>query len=106
METYVTRLSRDWPVDFALGFRPGEDFAKGEDHFRTLEARFGVRRDRLVFTGDSPNDARIALAAGVMFRGLLTKAFRPHDFHAVDPQVVLLERLDDLLGTLPVAQPR
>ena len=101
MQHYVERLARDWPVDLALGFRPGEDFAKGEDHFREIESQFGIARERLVFTGDSPNDARIAKRAGVAFRALLTAAFQPEDFRSVDSGVILLDRLDDLVTTLP-----
>jgi len=102
MQAYVDRLAQDWPVDFALGFRPEDGFAKGEDHFRTLEARFGFGRERMVFTGDSPNDARIARDTGVAFRALLTTAFRPEDFRAVDPAIVLLDGLDQLVATLPI----
>ncbi|MBW8753443.1 MAG: HAD family hydrolase [Sphingomonadales bacterium] len=100
MQHYVERLAHDWPVDLALGYRPEESFAKGEDHFRAIERHFGIARDRLVFTGDSPNDARIALGARVSFRALLTKAFGPEDFRAIDPDVVLLECLDDLVMTV------
>ncbi|MCW1429416.1 HAD family hydrolase [Novosphingobium sp. JCM 18896] len=102
MQVYVDRLARDWPVDFALGFRPEDGFGKGEDHFRALESRFGLGRERMVFTGDSPNDARIARDTGVAFRALLTSAFAAEDFRAIDPQIVLLERLDQLVGTLAI----
>jgi phosphoglycolate phosphatase-like HAD superfamily hydrolase len=101
MEHYVERLARDWPVDCALGYRPSDRFAKGEDHFRALEERFGLSRERFVFTGDSPNDARIARAARVQFRALLTDAFALQDFLAVDPQIVILSCLEELGGTLP-----
>jgi phosphoglycolate phosphatase-like HAD superfamily hydrolase len=101
MQTYVDRLARDWPIDCALGFRPEDNFAKGEAHFRTLEARFGLARAQLLFTGDSPNDARIARAAGVAFRALLTRAFRHEDFRAIDPHVVVLESLHELTASLP-----
>jgi len=101
MQRYVDRLARDWPVDLALGFRPQDNFAKGEDHFRVIEQHFGIGRDRLVFTGDSPNDARIAIRTGVTFRALLTRAFAVEDFLAVDPQVVVLDRLEELVATLP-----
>jgi phosphoglycolate phosphatase-like HAD superfamily hydrolase len=101
MEHYVERLARDWPIDCALGYRPADRFGKGEDHFRALEQRFALPRDRFVFTGDSPNDARIARAAGVAFRALLTDAFAAQDFLAVDPHVVILSRLEELGATLP-----
>lgn len=102
MQAYVDRLARDWPIDCALGFRPEDNYAKGEDHFCTLERHFGFGRERMVFTGDSPNDARIARDTGVTFRALLTTAFRAEDFRAVDPAVVLLEDLHQLVATLPI----
>ena len=101
MEHYVERLASDWPVDAALGYRPSDRFGKGEDHFAELEARFGLGRDRFLFTGDSPNDARIARATGVEFRALLTAAFAVQDFLAVDPHIVILSRLEELGATLP-----
>lgn len=101
MEHYVERLAREWPVDCALGYRPADRFGKGEDHFAALEAHFGMDRDRFVFTGDSPNDARIARTVGVQFRALLTRAFAAQDFLAVDPHIVILQRLEDLGATLP-----
>ena len=103
MQHYIDRLARDWPVDLALGFRPADGFAKGEDHFRAIEHHFGIGRDRLVFTGDSPNDARIAGGAGVLFRALSTEAFKPEDFQAIDADIVLLDRLDGLVASLPSA---
>lgn len=100
LECYVERLARDWPVDCALGYRaasagdPG--FAKGEAHFRTLEARFGVPRAAFLFTGDSPNDAHIAAAAGVRFRAILTDAFSQEDFERAVPGTRTLASLEEL----------
>ena len=103
MEPYVERMARDWPVDCALGYRPHDGFGKGEDHFRALEARFGLPRGQFLFTGDSPNDARIAAACGVAFRALLTRAFAAEDFLAVDPATVILHRLDDLAASAGIS---
>jgi phosphoserine phosphatase len=98
MQRYVSRMARDWPIDDALGFRPEDGFAKGEQHFAELERRFGLSRADMLFTGDSPNDARLARAAGVTFRALLTPAFARADFEAVDPEVQIIDRLVDVLA--------
>lgn len=98
---YVERLARDWPVDHALGYCPENNFGKGEDHFAALEQHFDMARERFLFTGDSPNDARIARASRVEFRALLTSAFAPEDFLAIDPEIRILNHLGELLATLP-----
>lgn len=103
MQRYVSRMAREWPIDAALGFRPEDGFAKGEQHFAELERRFGLNRAEMLFTGDSPNDARLARGAGVEFRALLTPAFARADFEAVDPDVVIIDRLDDILPPRPSA---
>lgn len=96
MEPYVERMARDWPVDCALGYRPQDGYGKGEHHFLTLEERFALPRSRFLFVGDSPNDARIAARCGVAFRALLTSAFTPADFTAVDAQIALISDLAEL----------
>ncbi|TXI12337.1 MAG: HAD family hydrolase [Novosphingobium sp.] len=100
LEHYVERLARDWPVDCALGYRAPSagdaGFAKGEPHFTAIEARFGIDRSAFLFTGDSPNDAHIAAAAGVRFRALLTDAFGPEDFERAVPGTRTLTSLAEL----------
>ena len=87
-------------MDCALGYRaasasdPG--FAKGEAHFQALEQRFGLPRASFLFTGDSPNDAHIAAAAGVRFRALLTDAFSQEDFERAVPGTRTLASLEEL----------
>ncbi len=95
-ENYVERMARDWPVDAALGYRQSDGFAKGETHFAALEARFNIKRNEMLFTGDSPNDARIALSCGVPFRALLTPEFSEADFTAADSDVQIIRSLDGL----------
>lgn len=99
LEVYVERMARDWPVDAALGYRAHDGFGKGEDHFRTLEQRFGADRSTFLFVGDSPNDARIAARAGVPFRALLTSAFSAEDFDAAVPGTLVLDDLAALTLT-------
>lgn len=98
MQRYVSRIAQDWPVDCALGYRPDDGFAKGEQHFAELERQFGLPRAAMLFTGDSPNDARLAKASGVAFRALLTPAFTRADFIAVDPEVIIIDSLDQVLA--------
>lgn len=107
LEVYVDRLAKDWPVDCALGYRPaGRDdpgFAKGEAHFLALEKRFGMARRHFLFTGDSPNDAHIAAAAGVRFCALLTEAFTQDDFEKAVPgtkTLSVLAELGDVFATV------
>jgi phosphoglycolate phosphatase-like HAD superfamily hydrolase len=92
-EHYVERIARHWPVDAALGYRQSDGFAKGEAHFVRLEAQFDIARSAILFTGDSPNDARIAQKCGVAFCALLTPEFTPADFQAVDADVKLLKNI-------------
>lgn len=104
LEVYVERLAHDWPVDCALGYRPAtaqtDGFAKGEAHFQALEERFSLDRSTFLFTGDSPNDAHIAAAAGVRFRALLTDAFTQDDFEKAVPGTRTLSSLDELRDVL------
>jgi phosphoglycolate phosphatase-like HAD superfamily hydrolase len=95
-EAYVQRMARDWPVDAALGYRESDGFAKGEAHFEALEAQFALARTDILFTGDSPNDARIAQRCGVDFRAILTPEFTAADFQAVDKNIKLLNSLTAL----------
>jgi phosphoglycolate phosphatase-like HAD superfamily hydrolase len=92
-EVYVQRMARDWPVDAALGYREADGFAKGEAHFAALEVQFALARTDILFTGDSPNDARIAKRCGVDFRAILTPEFTAADFQMVDEDIKLLDTL-------------
>lgn len=96
MEVYVERMAKNWPVDAALGYRSEDDYRKGEPHFRTLERRFSISRDEMLFTGDSPNDAKIAKACKVDFLALLTKEFVAADFRHHMPEVRTLDALEDI----------
>lgn len=107
LETYVHRLTLDWPVDCALGYRTEDGFGKGEAHFSVLERRYGLPRSAFLFVGDSPNDARIAASAGVPFLALLTPAFRKSDFETAVPGVASISHIDELesrFATRPVRQ--
>jgi phosphoglycolate phosphatase-like HAD superfamily hydrolase len=95
-EAYVQRMARDWHVDAALGYREADGFAKGEAHFAALEAQFTLVRSDILFTGDSPNDARIAQRCGVDFRAILTPEFTAADFQVVDKNIKLLDNLTAL----------
>jgi phosphoglycolate phosphatase-like HAD superfamily hydrolase len=95
-EYYVERMARTWPVDIALGYRERDGFAKGEAHFATLQNALSLQSDEILFTGDSPNDARIALRCGIEFRALLTPEFTAADFKAIAPDVKILHALSDL----------
>lgn len=96
MEIYVDRMAKDWPVDAALGYRPSDNYRKGDPHFKTLEERFSLSRDQMLFVGDSPNDARIARDCAVDFMALLTAEFVAADFRKYIPDVPTLTNLDEV----------
>lgn len=100
LEVYVERMAESWPVDMALGYRPSDNYRKGEPHFATLEEEFSVSRDKMLFTGDSPNDARIALGCGVDFMALLTPEFVIEDFQKHMPNVKALKSLKEISDNL------
>lgn len=96
MEIYVDRMAKDWPVDMALSYRPGDNYRKGEPHFITFEDHFSLSRHKMLFIGDSPNDARIAKSCKVDFMALLTKEFVPADFCEYLPDVHTLNTLSEI----------
>ena len=97
LEIYVERMAQNWPVDMALGYRPSDNYRKGEPHFATLEEKFSISRDKMLFTGDSPNDARIALGCKVDFLALLTPEFVVADFQKHMPDVRALNSLHEIV---------
>jgi phosphoglycolate phosphatase-like HAD superfamily hydrolase len=96
LETYVERLSGDWPVDIALGYQTQNGFCKGEPHFLKLEVCFGFSRDQMLFIGDSPNDARIAIQSVVPFFALLSGDFVKADFVRHNADIKFITQLSDL----------
>jgi phosphoglycolate phosphatase-like HAD superfamily hydrolase len=96
MEIFVDRMAKDWPVDMALGYRPSDNYRKGEPHFSTLENHFSLSRDKMLFIGDSPNDARIAKSCKVDFMALLTREFVAADFSKYLPDVRSLKTLQEI----------
>jgi phosphoglycolate phosphatase len=100
LEPYVQRLAAYWPVDAALGYRSKDDFGKGEPHFQNLEEHFGFSREKMIFIGDSPNDARFAAHSKVPFLALLTGEFAEADFTQYSPGVKCIARLSDLNASL------
>jgi len=96
LEPYVQRLTRYWPVDIALGYRSKDRFGKGEPHFQKLEERFGFPRQRTLFIGDSPNDARISAQSKVPFWALLTDNFAEAEFSQYQPDAKFITQLSDL----------
>ena len=100
LEPYVERLTHDWPVDAALGYRPEDGFGKGIPHFRWLEERFHFARKEMLFVGDSPNDARLAREAGVPFAALMNAGFEAGAYRRYHPEARLLPDLHALEGLL------
>jgi phosphoglycolate phosphatase-like HAD superfamily hydrolase len=96
LESYVKRLANNWPVDAALGYRSSDGFCKGEPHFQKLENDFGWSREQMLFIGDSPNDARIAVQSNIPFLALLSSEFVPEDFTKYYPDVKHIKQLSEI----------
>lgn len=96
LDTYVKRISKKWPIRLALGYQPDKNITKGSAHFSLLERHFGVPRQEMLFIGDSPNDARIALSEKVPFLALLTKAFSRDSFADIDNDIGCIENLCEI----------
>jgi len=54
-------------VDLALGAK--ENFYKGEDHFNFIKDKYNLRKEEMVFVGDSLKDGERAIDFGVDFIG-------------------------------------
>lgn len=63
----VDRLTDKLGIEFdmVLGYKPG--FAKGSDHFSHIEKELGVKRDDMIFVGDSIKDGERAKGFGIEF---------------------------------------
>jgi len=96
MDIYVDRVVKNCPVDAALGYRSYDNYRKGEPHFKTLEERFALNRNKILFIGDSPNDAKIAKSCNVDFLAMLTEEFVAADFRKHISDVSTLNRLDEI----------
>lgn len=83
--------------DLVLGAR--ENFYKGADHFRVVEARFRVTPAEMVFVGDSLKDGERARDYGVAFIGKVG-TFTRAEFEARFPGVRTVETLAELEGLL------
>jgi phosphoglycolate phosphatase-like HAD superfamily hydrolase len=83
--------------DLALGF--GGALAKGEPHISLVEKVLGVRRDRLVFIGDSLRDGELAEASGVRFIGR-SGTFTRREMAARFPAVPVIDSVTELPALL------
>ena len=54
-------------VDLALGAK--EDFYKGEGHFNFIKDKYNLRKEEMVFVGDSLKDGERAISCGIDFIG-------------------------------------
>ena len=98
LSIYVERLTRDWPVDLALGF-DGREFKKGPAHFEYIKKHFGVSEKEMLFIGDSLRDAELARKSGLFFVGV-TKIFPSENFRALYPSCFTIKGLSELREVL------
>lgn len=95
---YVKKLTRNWPIDLALGF-DGREFKKGPAHFEYLKKHFRVSGKEMLFIGDSLKDAELARKSGLFFVGV-TKIFPPEKFRIVYPSCFTIGNLSELKEVL------
>jgi len=87
LQENVNRVVDRWEVKInaALGYKY-DDFQKGTSHFEWLEQKFGFTRTQMIFIGDSPNDYKLACAAGVLFAAI-TWTFGHEKFLSLDRDI-------------------
>ena len=95
VDNFVKRESVEF--DYILGFR--ENFAKGKDHFKYIKEKSNCGLDELLFVGDSIKDAEKAYEYGIRFVAKLG-TFSREDFINKFPNIITIEKLNELLGIL------
>ncbi|MGI9535311.1 MAG: HAD family hydrolase [Thermodesulfobacteriota bacterium] len=87
LQENVNRIVDRWELNInaALGYKYN-DFQKGTMHFEWLEKKFGFTRTQMIFIGDSPNDYKLACAAGVHFAAI-TWTFSHEIFLSLDKDI-------------------
>jgi len=80
--------------DEVLGYR--DDFAKGDDHFEYLMDKYKLKKDEIVFIGDSWWDAKIAINSGVKFIAY-TRTFHRHNWERNYPDVLVIDEFGELI---------
>ena len=96
LDQFVAREGVEF--DVVLGCR--ENFYKGHHHFRHIEETLGLRRDELVFVGDSLLDGVKARECGVRFVAK-TGTFTADAFRRAHPGVATVERIAELASLVP-----
>jgi phosphoglycolate phosphatase-like HAD superfamily hydrolase len=86
-----------FPFDLVLGF--GDGLAKGRPHIDRAAAEFGVRRDQMLFVGDSLHDGEIAEAEGIPFVGL-AGTFSFERFAMRFPHLPVVRRFGELTALI------
>jgi phosphoglycolate phosphatase-like HAD superfamily hydrolase len=80
--------------DLVLGF--GDGLAKGDPHVARAEETFRVRREEMMFIGDSLHDGEIAAASDIPFVGL-AGTFSKERFALKFPHLPVVQRFSELV---------
>ncbi len=91
-EQYVRGAGLD--VDLVCGWAPG--FAKGSAHFTQVSNRTGAVKEKIVFVGDTLEDARIAQNSGIHFVARVGTV-AASEFKKLNPSVVAVSSLLEML---------
>ena len=76
-----------------LGFKPG--FAKGNEHFTHIEKTLGVKKEEMLFVGDSIKDGERAQNFGIDFVAR-TGVFTETDFTSTFPRAGVVSNFTEL----------
>lgn len=98
LESYVKRLTSNWPIDMALGF-DGKNFKKGAPQFEWIQKYYQVEKLEMVFIGDSLKDAELAKTYGIPFIGI-SKFFSSEKFRKIYPACLVIKNFKELTKLL------
>lgn len=86
--------SSGFAFDLVLGF--GDGLAKGDPHIARAEQAFRVRRDQMMFIGDSLHDGEIAANSRIPFVGM-AGTFSRERFALKFPNLPVVQRFSELV---------
>lgn len=93
VEDFAARSRGSFQFDLALGF--GDGLAKGAPHLDRIAGEYGLRRDAMLFVGDSLHDGELAERERVPFVGV-AGTFSRDRFRMRFPRTPVVSRFADL----------
>lgn len=88
-------LKSNLKFDIVLGFK--QNFAKGEDHFNFIMNKLKLKKNEIVFVGDSLEDAKKAIDFKILFVGICG-TFKKNDFLNLKNDFKIIESITEILN--------